>query len=95
MIEINKSHPKEVNNIVKNETLTKKVDFSHSQKNKNPFLKLSRKKKIIIAIIILALLSISVGIYFLLTKKQPKPVKTVAKNQKTEVKKPAVPEKFY
>lgn len=96
MIEINKSHPQEVNNIVKNETLNEKVDFSHPQKNKKLFSKLSRKKKIIIAvIIILVLLVISVGVYFLLVKNQPKPAKTVAKSQKTEVKKPAVPEKFY
>lgn len=33
MIEINKSHPKEVNNIVKNETLNKKVDFGRPQKS--------------------------------------------------------------
>ena len=70
MIEINKSHPKEVNNIVKNETLTKKVDFSRPQKNKKPFSKLSRKKKIIVAVIaVLVLLIISVGVYFLLAKK--------------------------
>ena len=74
MIEINKSHPKKVSNIVKNETLNKKVDFSRPQKNKKPFSKLSRKKKIIITIIILVLLSISAGVYFLLAKNQPKPV---------------------
>lgn len=96
MIEINKNHPKEVSNIVKNETLNKKVDFSRPQKNKKPFSKLSRKKKIIIAIIaVLVLLIISVGVYFLLAKNKPKPAKTITKSQKTEVKKPAVPEKFY
>lgn len=45
MIEINKSHPKEVNNIVKNETLTKKVDFSHSQKIKSLSRNYQEKRK--------------------------------------------------
>ena len=84
MIEINKNHPKEVSNIVKNETLNKKVDFSRPQKNKKPFSKLSRKKKIIIAIIaVLVLLIISVGVYFLLAKNKPKQLQK-AKKQKSK-----------